>query len=93
KKKKKVIRRKVVYPFAVVKPGEFQGVLTLNEINRRILMPPNRPLRHPVGDFALRPTTTVSPQGATTGLSGKAVIAFTRIRTPGRGTITIIRTK
>uniref|UniRef100_A0A5B7B5H8 Protein XRI1 n=1 Tax=Davidia involucrata TaxID=16924 RepID=A0A5B7B5H8_DAVIN len=87
-RKKRVITR-VVYPFALVKPGGVEGDMTLNDINQRILMPPTRPVRHPVGDFACRPQ--VSPDGP--GLSGKAVVALTRIHTQGRGTITIIRTK
>ncbi|KAL7601896.1 hypothetical protein Lser_V15G22186 [Lactuca serriola] len=87
-RKRKLITR-VVYPFALVKPGGFKGDMTLNDINQRILMPPTRPLKHPVGDFACRPL--VSPGGL--GLSGKAVVALTRIHTQGRGTITIIRTK
>ncbi|EEF40530.1 hypothetical protein RCOM_0776500 [Ricinus communis] len=88
KRKKRVITG-VVYPFALVKPGGVEGDLTINDINERILMPPTRPVRHPVGDFACRPC--VSADG--TGLSGKAVVALTRIHTQGRGTITIIRTK
>ncbi|XP_043715480.1 uncharacterized protein LOC122663878 isoform X2 [Telopea speciosissima] len=88
KRKKKVITG-VVYPFALVKPGGVDGDMTLNDINERILMPPTRPVRHPVGDFAGRPF--VSPDGP--GLSGKAVVALTRIHTQGRGTITIIRTR
>ncbi|XP_010657973.1 uncharacterized protein LOC100242197 isoform X2 [Vitis vinifera] len=76
-------------PSTVVKPGGLDGDMTLNDINERILMPPTRPVRHPVGDFASRPF--VSPDGP--GLSGKAVVALTRIHTQGRGTITIIRTK
>ncbi|KAI4357374.1 hypothetical protein L6164_001326 [Bauhinia variegata] len=88
KRNKRVISR-VVYPFALVKPGGREGDVTLNEINERILMPPTRPVKHPVGDFACRPC--VSPDGP--GLSGKAVVALTRIHTQGRGTITIIRTK
>ncbi|XP_039015048.1 uncharacterized protein LOC120145226 isoform X1 [Hibiscus syriacus] len=87
-KKKRVITR-VVYPFALVKPGGIDGDTTLNDINERILMPPTRPVRHPVGDFACRPC--VSADGP--GLSGKAVVALTKIHTQGRGTITIIRTK
>lgn len=82
--------KKVVYPFAVVKPGGREGDVTLNDINERILMPPTRPVRHPVGAFACRPNC-VSPHGP--GLSGKAVVALTKIQTRGRGTITIIRTK
>ncbi|XP_074309058.1 uncharacterized protein LOC141643691 [Silene latifolia] len=80
---------KMVYPFGLVKPGGEDGDITLNDINHRILKPPTRPLKHPVGDFASRPA--VSPNGP--GLSGKAVVAFTKIHTQGRGTITIIRTK
>ncbi|KAL4586485.1 hypothetical protein LXL04_011121 [Taraxacum kok-saghyz] len=87
-RKKKVITR-VVYPFALVKPGGFKGDITLNDINERILMPPTRPVRHPVGDFACRPLVSLDGPG----LSGKAVVALTRIQTHGRGTITIIRTK
>ncbi|KAL6505912.1 hypothetical protein OROHE_023291 [Orobanche hederae] len=72
-----------------VKPGGYEGDMTLNDINERILMPPMRSVSHPVGDFACRPL--VSPYGP--GLSGKAVVAFTRIHTQGRGTITIVRTR
>ncbi|XP_022725173.1 protein XRI1-like [Durio zibethinus] len=88
KKKKRVITR-VVYPFALVKPGGIEGNMTLDDINQRILMPPTRPVRHPVGEFACRPC--ISANGP--GLSGKAVVALTKIHTQGRGTITIIRTK
>ncbi|XP_042486886.1 uncharacterized protein LOC122067108 [Macadamia integrifolia] len=88
KRKKKVITG-VIYPFALVKPGGVDGDVTLNDINERILMPPTRPVRHPVGDFAGRPF--VSPDGP--GLSGKSVVALTKIHTQGRGTITIIRTR
>ncbi|KAL9856470.1 putative protein XRI1 [Arabidopsis thaliana] len=82
-------KKRVVYPFGVVKPGGREEDITLNDINKRILMPSARPVRHPVGDFACRPC--VSADGP--GLSGKAVVAFTKIQTLGRGTITIIRTK
>ncbi|GER43351.1 x-ray induced transcript 1 [Striga asiatica] len=82
-------KKRLVYPFALVKPGGFEGDMTLKEINERLLMAPTRPVRHPVGDFACQPL--VSPNGP--GLSGKAVVAFKRIHTQGRGTITIIRTR
>ncbi|XP_023632778.1 uncharacterized protein LOC17900528 [Capsella rubella] len=82
-------KKRVVYPFGVVKPGGREEDVTLNDINKRILMPSSRPVRHPVGDFACRPC--VSADGP--GLSGKAVVAFTKIQTLGSGTITIIRTK
>ncbi|CAH9092356.1 unnamed protein product [Cuscuta europaea] len=86
---RKRVTAKLVYPFAVVKPGGTEGDITLNDINERILMPPRRPVKHPVGDFACRRQS--SPVG--TGLSGKAVVALTRIQTRGRGTITIMRTR
>lgn len=79
----------VAYPFAVLKPSGVEGDVTLNDINKRILMPPTRPIQHPVGDYA-RPPSSAST-GA--GLSGKAVVALTKIHTEGKGTITIMRTK
>ncbi|ESQ35346.1 hypothetical protein EUTSA_v10008716mg [Eutrema salsugineum] len=82
-------KKRVVYPFGVVKPGGREEDVTLNDINKRILMPSARPVRHPVGAFACRPSVTAHGPG----LSGKAVVAFTKIQTLGRGTITIIRTK
>ncbi|GMJ08168.1 hypothetical protein like AT2G01990 [Hibiscus trionum] len=87
-KKKRVITR-VVYPFALVKPGGIEGDMTLNDINKRLLMPPTKPVRHPVGDFGRQPC--ISAGG--TGLSGKAVAALTKIYTQGRGSVTVIRTK
>ncbi|ANM62800.1 XRI1-like protein [Arabidopsis thaliana] len=87
--KNKRLITKLVYPFGLVKPGGRENDVTLNDINERILMAPSRPIRHPVGDFASRPC--VSGRGP--GLSGKAVVALTKIQTQGRGTITIIRTK
>ncbi|XP_006364071.1 protein XRI1-like [Solanum tuberosum] len=89
KRSKKRMCGKIVYPFGLVKPGGLEGDVTLNDINERILMRPTRPVRHPVGDFACRPT--VCPAGP--GLSGKTVVALTKIHTQGRGTITIIRTR
>ena len=79
-----------MYPFALVKPGGVEGDITLNDINKKMLMPPTRAVRHPVGDFACRPYVTAEGRG----LSGKAVVALTKIHTQGRrGSITIIRTK
>ncbi|KAF5177189.1 Xri1-like protein [Thalictrum thalictroides] len=86
---RKKLGKGVVYPFAVVKPGGFEGDMTLNDINERIHMPPTRPVKHPVGDFACRPC--ISPDGP--GLSGKVVVSFTRLQTKGSGTITIVRTR
>ncbi|WOH13238.1 hypothetical protein DCAR_0832747 [Daucus carota subsp. sativus] len=87
--KKRKVTTRVVYPFAVVKPGGTEGDMTLNDINERLLMPPTRPVRHPVGEFACRPVASANGPG----LSGKAVVALTRIQTRGSGTITIIRTR
>ncbi|XP_044405693.1 uncharacterized protein [Triticum aestivum] len=84
-------RRKegVLYPFAVVKPLVLDGD-TLNDVNRRILKRPARPVRHPVGQFACGPVVSSTNRP---GLSGKAVVSLTKIRTGGKGTITIIRTR
>ncbi|KAL8143287.1 hypothetical protein V2J09_016319 [Rumex salicifolius] len=90
KKEKRRRRVRVVYPFALVKPGGIDGDLTLEDINKRIMMAPSRAVRHPVGDYACRPCVA-SPHGP--GLSGKAVVALTRIHTQGSGSITIVRTK
>uniref|UniRef100_A0A0D9VLM5 Protein XRI1 n=1 Tax=Leersia perrieri TaxID=77586 RepID=A0A0D9VLM5_9ORYZ len=81
----------VLYPFAVVKPLGLEGggAATLNDVNQRILKRPARPVRHPVGQFACSPA--VYAHGL--GLSGKAIVSLTRIRTAGKGTITIIRTR
>lgn len=89
-KKRSTVLKKLVYPFALVKPGGEEGDITLNDINERMLVPPTRPIRHPVGDFVCRPSIS-QPHGP--GLSGKAVVALTKIRTLGSGTVTIIRTK
>ncbi|KAG8059297.1 hypothetical protein GUJ93_ZPchr0002g25633 [Zizania palustris] len=80
-----------LYPFAAVKPLGLEGggAATLDDVNQRILKRPARPVRHPVGQFACSPA--VYAHGL--GLSGKAVVSLTRIRTAGRGTITIIRTR
>ncbi|KAJ4974811.1 hypothetical protein NE237_007985 [Protea cynaroides] len=83
------VMKKVAYPFDMVKPGGIEGDVTLEDINERILMRPTRPVRHPVGDLDGGPRVTAGG----IGLSGKAVVALTRIRTRGRGTVTIIRTR
>ncbi|KAL6633455.1 hypothetical protein ACP70R_026126 [Stipagrostis hirtigluma subsp. patula] len=81
----------VLYPFAVVKPLGLDDscMTTLSDVNQRIMKRPARPVRHPVGAFACGPA--VSADGR--GLSGKAVVSLTRIKTGGKGTITIIRTR
>ncbi|OEL26598.1 hypothetical protein BAE44_0012382 [Dichanthelium oligosanthes] len=79
----------VLCPFALLKPDGLDGGATLADINARILMRPSRPVRHPVGEFACAPRVSADQPG----ISGKAVSSFTRLHTPGRGTITIIRTR
>ncbi|KAG8087435.1 hypothetical protein GUJ93_ZPchr0010g8529 [Zizania palustris] len=81
----------VVYPFTVVKPGglDLDGGATLADINARILTPPAKPVRHPVGEFACAPRAAAGNRPAP---SGKTVAGFTRLHTAGRGTVTIIRT-
>nr|CAB3481281.1 unnamed protein product [Digitaria exilis] len=80
----------VALPFTVVKPGGADGSVTLADINRWILTPPARPVRHPVGEFACAPRVSAGNRPAP---SGKTVAGFTRLRTGGRGTITIVRTR
>ncbi|CAL5005808.1 unnamed protein product [Urochloa decumbens] len=76
----------VARPFTVVKPGGADGSVTLADINEMILTPPARPVRHPVGEFACAPRVAAGNRPAP---SGKAVAGFTRLRTVGKGTITI----
>ncbi|CAL4999264.1 unnamed protein product [Urochloa decumbens] len=80
----------VARPFTVVKPGGADGSVTLADINEMILTPPAHPVRHPVGEFACAPRVAAGNRPAP---SGKAVAGFTRLRTAGRGTITIVRTR
>ena len=81
----------VVRPFTVVRPCGVDGVATLADINERILSRPARPVRHPVGEFACVPRA-LSGGDNRPAPSGKAVAGLTRLRTAGKGTITIIRT-
>ncbi|XP_078180362.1 uncharacterized protein LOC144574296 isoform X2 [Carex rostrata] len=78
-----------ISPFVVVKPGRLEGCVTLDEINRKLLTRPAKPVRHPVGEFACVPRVSTSGPG----LSGKNVVSLVRIHTKGNGTITIIRTR
>ncbi|XP_051188012.1 uncharacterized protein [Lolium perenne] len=81
---------RVLCPFAVLKPDGLDGGATLADINARILMRPARPVRHPVGEFACAPRALAVD---VPGISGRAVSGFARLHTPGRGTITIMRTR
>ncbi|XP_038687721.1 protein XRI1-like isoform X1 [Tripterygium wilfordii] len=74
----------VAYPFAFIKPCEFQGDTTLKDINERILTPPSN-LKQKNEDPLDYPTSV---------FSGKPVVGKTKIHTDGgRGSITIMRTK
>jgi hypothetical protein len=78
----------VALPFAMLKPSAAQGDVTLSDINKLLLSPPPTPTDRPLSVDEKRPPT---PPGA--GLSGKSVVACTKIHTEGAGTITIMRTK
>ncbi|TKY56666.1 XRI1 protein [Spatholobus suberectus] len=85
-------RKKIAYPFKLVKSGGVEGEATLKDINHQILTTPSasKPIPHPVKDFVTHPCKLVRGR---LGLSGKEVASLTRIHTRGRGSITIIRTK
>ncbi|KAH9295528.1 hypothetical protein KI387_039116, partial [Taxus chinensis] len=89
KEKAKLATPVLAYPFIVLKSSGVKGDVTLNDINKRILMPPKKPIQHLVGDYARSPF--VASTGF--GLSGKAAVALTKIHTQGKGAITIMRTK
>eukprot|EP00250_Pteridium_aquilinum_P033336 c5473_g1_i1 orf=498-1565(-) len=80
---KETTRPALAYPFALVKPSGIQGDVTLQDINQRIksvLSAPRCGAEDPCKSLA-------SP------LSGKSVLALTKIQTEGKGTITILRTR
>ncbi|CAM6102416.1 unnamed protein product [Calypogeia fissa] len=94
----------VAYPFTLLKPSETEGDITLKDINQRILMPPSRPLAHvqlqqqAVDESSSSPSPwsfggCCSPTDPGLGLSGKSIVARTKIHTEGNGTITIMRTR
>jgi hypothetical protein len=77
----------VTYPFALLKPYSAEGAVTLNDINKRLLSLPPRPVQGTI------PINERSLAQLGSGLSGKSVVACTKIHTEGNGTITIMRTK
>jgi hypothetical protein len=82
----------VAYPFTMVKPLGTEGDVTLTDINQLIATPPKVAALHQGQVSAdVRPSSSKSESGV--GLSGKSVVARTRICTEGNGTITILRTK
>lgn len=78
----------VAFPFALVKPSAAQGDVTLSDINKHLLTPPPMPEQKP---FPINIEKPPAQSGA--GLSGKFVVACTKIHTEGHGTITIMRTR
>lgn len=74
---------KTAYPFAIIKPSCVQGEVTLKDINQKIHNPPPKPEK-PKEDEELYPTSA---------FSGKPVVSKMMIRTEGKGSITIMRTK
>lgn len=81
---KESARPVLAYPFALVKPSGIQGDVTLQDINQRIKMVPSAPRCGSNDSYC---TPLASP------LSGKSVVALTKIQTEGKGTITILRTR
>ncbi|KAH7405087.1 hypothetical protein KP509_15G055700 [Ceratopteris richardii] len=73
----------LAYPFALVKPSGIQGDVTLQDINQRIKMGPST-VQNSAGNGSIRSSAS---------LSGKSVLALTKIQTEGNGTITILRTR
>jgi hypothetical protein len=81
----------VAYPFTIVKPLGTEGDVTLTDINQIIATPPKASPRSQVNTDHARLNINKLDSGL--GLSGKSVVARTRICTEGNGTITILRTK
>ncbi|CAM6049499.1 unnamed protein product [Sphagnum compactum] len=79
----------VAYPFTLVKPLGTEGDVTLTDINQLIATPP-KVLHQGQVSGDVKPSSKVE---SGVGLSGKSVVARTRICTEGNGTITILRTK
>ncbi|XP_028759415.1 uncharacterized protein LOC114718298 isoform X2 [Neltuma alba] len=82
-------KKRIAYPFEMVKRGGADGETVLEDINQQMRMSPAKPIPHPVRDRVRVPCD--SDRGF--GISGKAVVALTRIHTQGTGSITIVRTK
>ncbi|KAI9100293.1 hypothetical protein K1719_024511 [Acacia pycnantha] len=82
-------KKRIAYPFEIMKRGKAEGETVLEDINRQMRMSPAKPIPHPVRDRVGVPC--ISDRGF--GISGKAVVALTRVHTQGTGSITIVRTK
>ncbi|KAK1306437.1 Protein XRI1 [Acorus calamus] len=77
----------VAYPFALIKPCEVQGDVTLRDINQRI----HAPLPSKSNSLKEEDPLLSYP---TSAFSGKPVVTKTKIRTEGgKGSITIMRTR
>eukprot|EP00249_Psilotum_nudum_P025619 c30323_g1_i1 orf=117-959(-) len=82
--RKRKLATPVAYPFAVLKPSNVEGAVTLEDINQRILLPLSEP-RECYNNCEARASGI--------GFSGKSIVGLTKIHTEGNGSITIIRTK
>ncbi|XP_028800581.1 uncharacterized protein LOC114755861 [Neltuma alba] len=82
-------KKRIAYPFEMVKRGGANGETVLEDINQQMRMSPAKPIPHPVRDRVRVPCD--SDRGF--GISGKAVVALTRIHTQGTGSITVVRTE
>ncbi|KAJ7517654.1 hypothetical protein O6H91_21G033400 [Diphasiastrum complanatum] len=78
----------VAYPFALVKPSEAEGNITIRHLNQRISKPHNLRKSKCNLDESCK---SVTSEGF--GLSGKSIVSLTKIHTEGKGTITIMRTR
>ncbi|KAJ4868769.1 Protein XRI1 [Raphanus sativus] len=83
----KLASSSVIYPFSFIKPcGMVDGdIMTLKDINQKILTPPGKPKEN---------KAETTPVIQTSAFSGKPVVGKTKIRTEGgKGSITIMRTR
>ncbi|KAJ4888089.1 Protein XRI1 [Raphanus sativus] len=83
----KLASSSVVSPFSFIKPcGMVDGdIMTLEDINQKILTPPGKPKEN---------KAETTPVIQTSAFSGKPVVGKTKIRTEGgKGSITIMRTR
>lgn len=78
----------IIYPFALIKPCEVRGDVTLKDINRRL----QAPLLSPASGHQVDEAS--GHRYPTSAFSGKPVVVKTKINTEGgKGSITIMRTK
>ncbi|XP_057836516.1 protein XRI1 isoform X1 [Cryptomeria japonica] len=81
---KQKTRGKVTYPFALIKPCGVQGDVTLNDINHKISSTSTL--------LQVQDCTRAKPVHKS-AISGKTVVACTKVHTEGNGSIIIMRTR